>query len=148
MVSRSDDQAGLKTRLYAIDSDGVIEPAADRLVRPVQPEDDRQVLRRGWRRELGIENPRDLITYILQVQPRLAVGRLGNRRADRCVERSQLTTRQRTRLAADAAVDLVVHRVEIRALQVAAIRIDLHRGRVNLSPHCTTQVGKKLRRAV
>src|SRR6185503_5994158 len=119
-------RAGLKTRLYAIDSDRVIEPATDRLVRPVHAKDDRQGRRRGWRCEFGIENPRDLIAYILQVQPRRAVGRLGNRRADRRVERSQFTARQRTRLAADAAVDLVVHCVEICALQVAAIWIDLY----------------------
>src|SRR6185503_16149353 len=126
---RHDDSAGLKTRLYetrlyGTDSNRVIEPAASGLVRAVQPEDDQRILRRRRRRELGIENPCDLIPHVLQVQPRWTVGGLGNRGADRRVERSQLTTCQRTRFATDAAVDLVAHRVEIGALQVAPIRID------------------------
>ena len=44
---------------------------------------------------------RDLIPHVLQMQPRGAIGGLGNRGAHAGVERPQLAARQRTRLAGD-----------------------------------------------
>src|SRR5262245_16924407 len=112
--------------------------------------------RRGARRRLGawdlrIENRRDLFARVGEVPARVFVEpRRGDRGLELTAERVELALHQHPDLRACGrrAVDFLIHVLEIRALQIAAVDRD---GRTRLGgfgPNAVPHVGQKLERRV